>query len=41
MTDFSTLLLLYAPVHIFDDLPSILSVAHVLNGRPISQPKNK
>ena len=41
MTDFSTPLLLYAPVHNFDDLPSIPSVAHVLNGRPISQPKNK
>ena len=41
MTDFSTPFLLYTPVHIFDDLPSISQVAYVLNGWPISQPKNK
>ena len=32
---------LFAPVHILDDPPSIPSVAHILNGWPISQPKNK
>ena len=42
MTDFSTSLPLYAPVHILDDTnPSIPTVAYVLNGWPISQPKNK
>ena len=44
ITDFSTPLPLYAPVHIFDDLPhlpttptapSIPPVAYVLNGWPI------
>ena len=40
MTDFSTPLPLYAPVHILDDSPSIPPVVHVLNGWPISQPKN-
>ena len=33
--------LLYASVHIFDDLPSIPPVAYVLNWWRISQPKNK
>ena len=34
---------LYAPIHILDDppFPSIPSVAYVLNGWPISQPKDK
>ena len=41
MTDFLTPLPLYAPVHIFDDLPFILPVSYVLNGWPISKPKNK
>ena len=39
MTDFSTPLPLYAPVHIFDDLPAIPPVTYVLNGWPISQTK--
>ena len=33
--------LLYASVHIFDDLPSIPLVTYVLNWWRISQPKNK
>ena len=41
MTDFSTPLSLYIPVHIFDVLPAIPLVAYVFNGWPISQPKNK
>ena len=41
MTDFLTPFPLYAPVYIFDDLPFILPVSYVLNGWPISQPKNK
>ena len=41
MTNFSPLLPLYTPVHILDDPPSIPPVAYVLNGWPISQPKNK
>ena len=33
---------LYAPVHILDDLPpSIPLVAYILNGWPISQPKER
>ena len=32
MTDFSVPLPLYAPVHIFDDLPFIPPVVYVLNG---------
>ena len=39
MTDFSTPLPLYAPVHIFDDLPAIPPVTYVRNGWPISQTK--
>ena len=41
MTDFSTPLPLYAPVHIFEDFPSYPLVAYILHGCPISQPKNK
>ena len=41
MTNFSTPLPLWAPVHILDDAPSIPPVAYLLNGWPISQPKNK
>ena len=41
MTDFSTPLSLYIPVHIFDVLPSIPLVTYVFDGWPISQPKNK
>ena len=36
-----TLLPLYTPVHILDEPSSILPVAYVLNGWPISQPKKK
>ena len=38
---FKPALPLYAPVHILDDPSSIPPVAFVLNGWPISQPKNK
>ena len=41
MFDFSTPLPLYVPVHILDDPTFIPPVAYVLNGWPISQPKNK
>ena len=41
MTNFTTAVPLYAPVHIFDDLPSIPPVADVLNRWPVSQLKNK
>ena len=41
LTEFLTALPLHAPLHIFDDLPSIPPAAYVLNGCPISQPKNK
>ena len=32
---------LYAPVQILDDPPSILLVTYILNGWPVSQPKDK
>ena len=40
MNDFSTPLPLYPPAPIIYDLPLIPLVAYVLNGWPISQPKN-
>ena len=36
-----TLFPLYAPVHILDYPQSILLVTYILNGWPISQPKDK
>ena len=41
MTNFTTPVPLYAPVHIFDELPSIPTVSDVLNRWPVSQLKNK